>query len=98
VSFCVVELELADGLVAEDRDTALIRNPFGGVNSAGTGASEKRVMEQERRDATRGCLERLTLFFRRPNPGYFWTRPQVLFYGKPAALTSRPVSCLPRFS
>ena len=61
-------------------------------------ASGKGSADQKRRDIAHGCLERMTLFFRRPNPGYYWTRYEVLIYGKPTALISRPVNYLPRFS
>ena len=92
--FCVVELELAGSLVARDGDTALMEHPFSGIHLKRQEASKERSMYQER---THSCLERMTLFFKRPNPGCFWTKPQVIFYSKPTALISRPVGCLPRF-
>ena len=88
--------------MASDDNVALMENPLSDVDPREPKASEEaaklRNAAQERREATRRCLERMSLFFKRPDPRYFWTKPQVLFYGKPIALILRSVSYLPRFS
>lgn len=87
--------ELVDGLVVANDDAALPEGPSSGIDPEKLGASEaavrRRAAEQDRRDAIRRSLERMALFFKPPQPGYLWSRPQVLFYGKSTALISRPM-------
>jgi len=96
--YYTVAQELENGLVAVSDDFALLEGPPNEVNprelDASGMAAKRRAVEQGRREAIRGSLERMTLFFRRPEPGYLWSRPQVLFYGKPTALISKPIGHL----
>ena len=57
---------------------------------------KQRAEEKERREAIRESLEWMTLYFKLPHPGFLWTRPQVLFFGEPAALTPILIGHLPR--
>ena len=90
-----VAQELENGLVVVNGDFALIEGPPNEVDPRELDASEmaakRRTVEQGRREAIRGSLERMTLFFRRPEPGYLWSRPQVLFYGELTVLISKPI-------
>jgi len=94
-----VTQELENGLVVVNDDCALLEGPPNEIDpgelDASKMAAERRAVEQGRREAIRGSLERMTLFFRRPEPGYFWSRPQVLFYGKLTDLISKQIGHLP---
>ena len=81
-----VAQELENGLVVANDDFALLEGSSNETDPEELDASEMaakhRTTEQVRREAVRRSLERMTLFFKRPGPGYRWSRPQVLFYGK----------------
>jgi hypothetical protein len=98
----IVAQELENGLVAVNDEFALLEGPLNEIHPGGLDASEiavkRRAVEQGRREAIRGSLERMTLLFRRPKPGYLWSRPQVLFYGQPTVLIAKPIGHLPRLS
>ena len=93
--FSTVVRELDDGLVVTNDSFALMDGSSSGVDpedlDASKAAVKHRAAEHARRGAIRRSLERMTLFFKRPRPRYLWSRPQVLFYGKPTALISRPM-------
>lgn len=92
--------ELEDGLVVINDDFALLDGPSNEIDPEELDASEaavkRRIAEQARRDGIRRSLERMTLLFRLPEPGYLWSRPQVLFFGKSIIWTSKPIGHLPR--
>ena len=81
-------------------DFALQEGPSNEVDpkelDASPKAVERRLKEQERRGAIREGLERMTLFFKIPGPGYLWSGPQTLFFGKSTALFSKSIGHLPR--
>ena len=52
-------------------------------------AANHRRVEQARRGAIRGSLERMALLFKVPRPKVLWSGPQVLFFGKSTALISK---------
>ena len=94
-SYPQVAEELVDGLVVANDDVALLEGSPSGTDpeklGASKGAVRRRGAEQGRRNAIRESLERMALLFKVPRPGYRWSRPQVLFYGKSTILISRPM-------
>jgi len=85
--FSTVAEKLEDGLVAVNDDFALLDGPPNEIDpeelDASEGAVKRRLAEKARRDSIRQSLERMTLHFRLPDPEYLFSRPQVLFFGKP---------------
>lgn len=92
--------ELENELVAANDEPALMDGPGNGIDpeelDASPEAAKRRIVEQARRAAVRESLERMTLLFKIPNPGFLWSRPQTLFFGKLTALTSKLVGHSPR--
>jgi len=92
--------ELESELVVVNDDFALMDGPANEVDpeelDASPEAAKRRSVEQVRRAAIRGSLERMTLLFKIPKPGFLWSRPQTLFFGKLTASTSKLVRHLPR--
>jgi len=62
---------------------------------ASEAAEKRRRVEQERRAAIRGSLERMATFFKIPRPNVLWSGPQVLFFGKLTALILKLMDHLP---
>jgi len=96
--FHTVANELDRELVIVNGDFALLDGPSNEVDPEKLDNSEqaakRRAAEKERRDAIRGSLERMTLFFKLPHPGTLWSRPQVLFFGKSTILITKPMGQL----
>jgi len=84
--FSTVADKLEDGLVVVNDDFALLDGPPNEIDPEELDASEeavkRRLAEKARRDSIRQSLERMTLFFRLPDPEYLFSRPQVLFFGE----------------
>ena len=55
----------------------------------------RRLKEQVRRASIRRSLERMTLYFKLPAPGYLWSRPQVLIFGGSTTCISELTRHLP---
>lgn len=85
--FPIVAQELENELVIVNDDFALQSGPPNEIDPEELGASEEavkqRIVERARREGIRTSLERMTLFFKVPEPKHLWTRPQTLFFGKP---------------
>ena len=95
-----VAQELENELIIVNDGFALLDGPSNEVDPEELDDSEKgvkrRTSEQVRRDAIRHNLERMSLFFKVPEPEYLWSGPQVLFFGKPTSLISRPIDRSPQ--
>ena len=85
-SLSLVAQELENELVVVNDDFALQDGRANEVDPEELDDSRdgvnRRLREQARRTSIRGSLERMTLFFKLPAPGYLWSRPEVLFFGE----------------
>lgn len=98
--FPTVVEELDGELVIVNDGFALLDGPSNEIDPEELDGSEqavkRRIAEKARRDAIRRSLERMTLFFKVPEPWILWSRPQTLFFGKSATLIAKPMGHLPR--
>jgi hypothetical protein len=98
--FSIVAEELEKELVVVNDNFALLDGRSTEIDPEELDDSEegvrRRIAEQVRRGAVRGGLERMSLFFKVPKPGFLWSKPQVLFFGKSTTLISKPMGHLPR--
>jgi len=84
--FSIVAEEFEDELVVVNDDFALLDGPSIEIDPEELDASGKaikrRAAETARREGIRRSLERMTLCFRLPKPGYLFSRSQALFFGE----------------
>ena len=87
-------------LVAVNDDSALLDGHPNEIGPEELDDSEvavrQRAAEKVRREAIRGSLEQMSLYFKVRQPKYSWKRPQVLFFGESTALISKFIGHLPR--
>ena len=92
--------ELDGELVIVNDGFALLDGPSNEIDPEELDGSEqaakRRIAEKARRDAIRGSLERMTLFFKVPKPWILWSRPQTLFFGESTTLIAKLMGRLPR--
>ena len=93
VLFPTVAEELDNELVIANEGFALLDGPSNEIDPEELDNSERavkrRIAEKARRDAIRRSLERMTLFFKVPEPGLLWSRPQTLFFGESTILIAK---------
>ena len=98
-SLSPVAQELENELVVVNDDFALQDGRANEVDPEELDGSQdgvnRRLREQARRTSIRGSLERMTLFFKPPAPGYLWSRPEVLFFGESTGCISKVAYHLP---
>jgi len=98
--FPTVAEELDSELVIVNDGFALLDGPSNEIDPEELDGSEqaakRRIAEKARRDAIRGSLERMTLFFKVPKPWVLWSRPQTLFFGKSTTLIAKTMGHLPQ--